>query len=69
VIADRRGAGAAVLVRDGTPARPYRVGTTLPDGWRVVRVERAEVWLAPPGGGEAQRLTVPVPQAPASPIS
>jgi len=69
VIADRRGDGAAVLVREGVPARLYRVGTALPDGWRVVRVERAEVWLVPPGGGEAQRLTVPVPQVPASPKS
>lgn len=53
--------GAAVLLRDGVPARAYRVGATLPDGWRVTRVERTAVWLAPAQGGEAVRLFVPTP--------
>lgn len=61
VIADRDGGGAAVLVRDGAPARAYRVGSTLPDGWRVSRIERTAVWLAPAQGGEALRLPIPAP--------
>ena len=61
VIADRHGAGAAVLARDGAAARAYRVGATLPDGWRIERVERTEVWLTPVGGGEALRLALPTP--------
>jgi hypothetical protein len=61
VIADRHGAGAAVLARDGTVPRAYRVGATLPDGWRLERVARTEVWLVPTGGGEALRLALPTP--------
>jgi general secretion pathway protein C len=61
VIADRQGAGAAVLARDGMVARAYRVGATLPDGWRLERVARTEVWLVPTGGGEALRLALPTP--------
>jgi general secretion pathway protein C len=61
VIADRQGAGAAVLARDGMVARAYRVGATLPDGWRLERVARTEVWLVPTGGGEALRLVLPTP--------
>ncbi|MFN3611767.1 type II secretion system protein N [Tepidimonas sp.] len=60
VLADGGGQGAALLAADGRPARPYRVGATLPDGWRVQRIERDGVWLAPPQGGEAVRLPAPV---------
>jgi len=61
VIADRQGAGVAVLARDGMVARAYRVGATLPDGWRIERVARTEVWLVPTGGSEALRLVLPTP--------
>mgnify|MGYP001627068428 CR=1 FL=1 len=61
VIAGPDGAGVAVLVRDGVPARAYRLGAELSDEWRVTRVERGQVWLTPKRGGEAVRLTVPIP--------
>ncbi|WP_144329153.1 hypothetical protein [Tepidimonas charontis] len=64
VIADRAGAGAALLAREGSAPRAYRVGATLPDGWRVDRVERTGVWLAPVQGGEAVRLSLPAATTP-----
>ncbi|MFN3956017.1 MAG: type II secretion system protein N [Tepidimonas ignava] len=64
VVADGRGQGAALLVRDeGTP-RPYRVGAPLPSGGRVLRVERDAVWLELGDGGPAMRLTLPPRTAP-----
>lgn len=59
VIAGHNGGGAAVLERDGMPARAYRVGSVLPDGWRVSRIERGAVWLMPAQGTEAIRLSMP----------
>lgn len=67
LVADGGGRGAALLATDGQPAKPYRAGAALPDGWRVQRIERDGVWLSPPQGGEAVRLPAPVrPAAPAA---
>lgn len=67
LVADGGGRGAALLAADGQPAKPYRAGAALPDGWRVQRIERDGVWLAPPQGGEAVRLPVPIrPTGPAT---
>ncbi|MCS6810324.1 MAG: general secretion pathway protein C [Tepidimonas sp.] len=66
VAAASDGGGAALLARGDQPARAFRAGAMLPDGWRVQRIEHDGVWLAPPEGGEAVRLAAPVRPVPSA---
>ncbi|MEW6693867.1 MAG: hypothetical protein AB1371_02775 [Pseudomonadota bacterium] len=59
VLAGGGGTGAAVLQREGERPIAYRVGARLPDGWRLTRVERRQVWLAPPHGAGVVVLRLP----------
>lgn len=54
IIASGAGQGVALLSIDGKPARPYRVGSQLEEGWMLQSVEKRSVALAtdasaPPG--------------------
>jgi general secretion pathway protein C len=56
--------GAALLVIDGKPARPYRVGTQLEEGLLLQSVGPRHVVLAASAGGPAlHRLELPGPMA------
>jgi general secretion pathway protein C len=56
--------GAALLVIDGKPARPYRVGTQLEAGLLLQSVGPRHVVLAASAGGPAlHRLELPGPMA------
>lgn len=56
--------GAALLVIDGKPARPYRVGSQLEEGLLLQSVGQRHVVLAASAGGPAlHRLELPGPMA------
>jgi general secretion pathway protein C len=56
--------GAALLVIDGKPAKPYRVGTQLEEGLLLQSVGPRHVVLAASAGGPAlHRLELPGPMA------
>jgi general secretion pathway protein C len=62
--------GAALLVIDGKPARPYRVGTQLEAGLLLQSVGPRHVVLAASAGGPAlHRLELPGPMAANSPTA
>ena len=53
--------GAALLVVDGKPAKPYRVGATVAEGWVLQSVQGRRVSLgASVDGPETLRLELPV---------
>ena len=60
--------GAALLMIDGKPAKPYRVGTQLEEGLLLQSVGPRHVVLAASAGGPAlHRLELPGPMAANSP--
>lgn len=60
----QRGGGAALLVIDGKPAKPYRVGSLLEEGLLLQSVGPRHVVLAASAGGPAlHRLELPGPMA------
>lgn len=67
VVAERGGAGAALISVDGQPARPYRVGAVLLDGVRLLSLGPRHAQV---GGDTGQtRLALPersVPSVPAA---
>ena len=46
IVALPAGQGVALLSIDGKPARPYRVGSQLEEGWMLQSVEKRRVALA-----------------------
>lgn len=62
--------GAALLVIDGKPAKPYRVGSELEEGLLLQSVGPRHVVLAASAGGPAlHRLELPGPMAANAPAS
>ncbi|NMM06311.1 type II secretion system protein N [Polaromonas sp.] len=62
--------GAALLMIDGKPAKPYRVGTQLEEGLLLQSVGPRHVVLAASAGGPAlHRLELPGPMAANSPTA
>jgi general secretion pathway protein C len=62
VVAQGRG-GAALLVVDGKPAKPYRVGTRIDEGLVLQSVgPRHVVLAASPDGPALQRVEMPSPK-------
>ena len=59
VVRDAAGRGAALIATDGQPARPYRVGASLPDGLLLRELGAREAVLGPAEGGPGQRLSLP----------
>ena len=59
VVRDASGRGAALISSDGQPAKPYRVGATLPDGLLLLELEAREAQLGPARGEPSQRLSLP----------
>lgn len=67
VVADRRHAGVALIALDGQPARPYRVGSVLEGGYKLISVSLRSAQLSPESGGDV-RITLeldPLVTAPA----
>ena len=61
VVADRGNSGVALLSIDGKAARPYRVGTEVEDGLKLVKVAAREATLE--GGKGGQSFTLELPRA------
>ena len=60
VVAGDAAQGAALLVVDGKPAKPYRVGATVAEGWVLQSVQGRRVSLgASVDGPETLRLELP----------
>ncbi len=59
VVRDAAGRGAALIASDGQPAKPYRVGTALPDGLVLRELTPREALLGPAEGEATQRLSLP----------
>jgi len=60
VIASGGGQGVALVSVDGKPAKPYRVGSFLEDGWMLQSVEPRSVALAPDASAPVRmRLELP----------
>lgn len=60
VVAGDAAQGAALLVVDGKPAKPYRVGATVAEGWVLQSVQGRRVSLgASVNGPETLRLELP----------
>jgi general secretion pathway protein C len=59
VVRDASGRGAALIATDDEPARPYRVGASLPDGLLLRELTPREVLLGPAEGEPTQRLSLP----------
>jgi general secretion pathway protein C len=51
VVANRASMGVALLSVDGKPARPYRVGSTIDDGFTLKSVSVRSAAIAEPGNG------------------
>lgn len=67
VVADRSEQGAALIVVDGKPAKPYRVGTQIEDGLVLKSVAaRRAVLAASVDGPPVVTLELPVPAQPAT---
>ncbi|WBY03805.1 type II secretion system protein N [Ramlibacter tataouinensis] len=63
VVADKSEQGAALIVVDGKPARPYRVGARVDEGLVLQSVQSRRAVLAPSMQGEpAVTLELPVPR-------
>jgi len=61
VVADPNGRGAALLVVDGKPARPYRVGAEVVDGYVLKALNgRAAILSSGASGPDALTLRLPV---------
>lgn len=54
------GRGAALLSLDGQPAKPYRVGAAIEDGWRLHAVTPHAATIAATDG--SQRATLQMPE-------
>lgn len=59
VVADRGNSGVALLSIDGKAARPYRVGTEVEDGLKLVKVAAREATLVGSKGGTSFKLELP----------
>ena len=59
VVADRGNSGVALLSIDGKAARPYRVGTEVEDGVKLVKVAAREATLEGSKGGQSFTLELP----------
>ncbi|MEN9905080.1 MAG: hypothetical protein RLZZ555_1645 [Pseudomonadota bacterium] len=59
VVRDSGGWGAALIATDGQPARPYRIGASLPDGLLLRELSAREALLGPADGEPTQRLSLP----------
>ncbi|WP_332815166.1 type II secretion system protein N [Ramlibacter sp.] len=63
VVADKSQHGAALIVVDGKPAKPYRVGARVDEGLVLQSVQPRRAVLAPSMQGEpAITLELPVPR-------
>lgn len=63
VVAERGGAGAALISVDGQPARPYRVGAALLDGVRLQSLGPRHAQV----GGDAGQVRLALPEQAAGP--
>ena len=59
VVADRGNSGVALLSIDGKAARPYRVGTEVEDGLKLVKVAARVATLEGSKGGQSFTLELP----------
>lgn len=55
--------GAALLRRDGQPARPFRVGQALGDGWTLLAVGPRSARLGTLDGSSSLELSLPAPSS------
>jgi general secretion pathway protein C len=62
VVSDRSQQGAALIVVDGKPARPYRVGSQVDEGLVLQSVQARRAVLASSANGPAV-LTLELPAA------
>ena len=63
IIAQPAGQGVALLSIDGQPAKPYRVGSQLEEGWMLQSVEKRRVALATDANAPVRlQLELPVRQ-------
>lgn len=60
VVAGRRNSGIALISLEGQPARPFRVGATIGDAYRLARVTTRTAVLAPAAQGAAS-ITLELP--------
>jgi len=66
VVADPSGRGAALLAVDGKPARPYRVGAEVVDGYVLKTLDARAATLSAGAAGPAA-LTLQLPARPFAP--
>jgi general secretion pathway protein C len=66
VVADTAGKGAALIAVDGKPPRPYRVGTTLADGYVLRSLDARAATVGASTSGPAA-LTLQLPARPFAP--
>jgi general secretion pathway protein C len=65
-VADPNGRGAALLAVDGKPARPYRVGAEVVDGY-VLKALDARAATLSTGAAGPDALTLQLPARPFAP--
>lgn len=59
VVRHTQGQGVVLIATDGQPAKAYRVGMALPDGWVLAALTPREAVLRRAEGAQEVRLTLP----------
>jgi len=60
VVASGESSGVALIAIDGKPARPYRVGAEVADGWVVEKLGSRSAVLGPlKGQGDKLEIAMP----------